>query len=703
MLNSTFLHLPGIGQLREERLWAQQKYTWDDLLTSQRQLELFPIRSEPGLRRAIDESRLAFERRDANYFATHLPSREHYRIALGFPSDVAFLDIETTGLSLYYDRITLVGVYMNGEYRCFIDGQSIEPVKELLVEARSVVTFNGSLFDLPFLRRSFPNLIIPKAHIDLRFLGRRVGLTGGQKAIEAQVGIRREGDISTITGENAPGLYHDYRRGDVNALRTLVQYNFADVTGMPKLLDIALSRLEGPQTSVPAFVARKQFALDTTAALRFARSPESVRKNQIFLYPYQAPRQARMTLRALRFPGAAVSQPIFVGIDLTGSERRPSGWAVLKDRSVFTKRLGSDDEIVDATVNVNATVVSIDSPLSLPRGRTSVTDDDPARKTAGIMRECERTLKKRGVNVYPSLIPSMQSLTKRGIALATRFRSLGLPVIESFPGAAQDIMGIPRKRTSLDQLRLGLQEFGLSGPFEHEPLSHDELDAITSAVVGAFFWSGHFEALGNEDEDYLIIPNLRADNEYWRHRRVLGLSGPIDAGKTTGATYLRDNHGWLYARFSEVLAEELKRRGKPVTRQSLQRFGQKVNREGRQRWLAHGVANRVKCAKSAVIDGLRFPDDVATLVERFGPRFALVYVDSPEAIRRERYVMEGFSADDFSAAAGHPVEQAVPDLRKFAAVTIENSSTKETYHESLLAAVYSVLAESADEPGDTRG
>ena len=53
------------------------------------------------------------------------------------------------------------------------------------------------------------------------------------------------------------------------------------------------------------------------------------------------------------------------------------------------------------------------------------------------MRESERELKRRGVNVYPCLIRSMQRLTARGIRLAGTLRERGLPVIESYPGAAQ--------------------------------------------------------------------------------------------------------------------------------------------------------------------------------------------------------------------------------------------------------------------------
>jgi predicted nuclease with RNAse H fold len=102
----------------------------------------------------------------------------------------------------------------------------------------------------------------------------------------------------------------------------------------------------------------------------------------------------------------------------------------------------------------------------------------------------------------------MQKLTERGMRLAKEFRKLGYKVIESYPGAAQDIMRIPRKKSSLDDLAGGLQAFGLKGACLTEGCSHDELDAITSAVVGYFYLTGDHEALGNEHEEWLIIPKL---------------------------------------------------------------------------------------------------------------------------------------------------------------------------------------------------
>ena len=49
-------------------------------------------------------------------------------------------------------------------------------------------------------------------------------------------------------------------------------------------------------------------------------------------------------------------------------------------------------------------------------------------------------------------------------------------------------------------LKAGLREFGISGDYETQNVTHDELDAITSAVVGTFHLAGMSEALGTDQE-----------------------------------------------------------------------------------------------------------------------------------------------------------------------------------------------------------
>ncbi len=179
-----------------------------------------------------------------------------------------------------------------------------------------------------------------------------------------------------------------------------------------------------------------------------------------------------------------------VGIDLTGSEKKASGVAALwGDGLAQTERLKTDEDILAMVDSTGPGIVSIDSPLSLP--------EDPTK----IYRDCELTLKRRGIGVYWCLLPSMKALTMRGIALAAKLRAEGFNVIESYPGAAQDILGIPRKSKGTEVLADALREYGIRGNLA---VSHDELDAITAAMVGILYLQGDYEALG-----CLILPRKR--------------------------------------------------------------------------------------------------------------------------------------------------------------------------------------------------
>lgn len=183
-----------------------------------------------------------------------------------------------------------------------------------------------------------------------------------------------------------------------------------------------------------------------------------------------------------------------VGIDLTGSEKRASGLATLWDDGLAqTERLKTDEDILAMVDSTGPDIVSIDSPLSLPED------------TAKIYRECELTLKRRGIGVYWCLLPSMKALTMRGIALASKLRDQGFGVIESYPGAAQDILGIPRKNKGIQVLADALAKYGIKGNLA---VSHDELDAITAAIVGQMYLEGNYEALG-----CLILPIKRSGTE----------------------------------------------------------------------------------------------------------------------------------------------------------------------------------------------
>jgi dephospho-CoA kinase len=268
----------------------------------------------------------------------------------------------------------------------------------------------------------------------------------------------------------------------------------------------------------------------------------------------------------------------------------------------------------------------------------------------------------------------MQKLTKRGMELAETFRKLGIPVIESYPGAAQDIMKIPRKRASLEYLEKGLANLGIEGEYTRQTVSHDELDAITSALVGLFFWSGRFERLGTIEEDYLIIPDLNVETFNWVRRQTFGFCGPIASGKTTASRFL-EKRDFVYKRFSQTLAQLLIEHGVEPTRRNLQEFGDQVNQEKGQRWLARKMLSDLPPEKeNIVIDGLRFPEDIAFMIETFGPGFSCIFISAPHEIRKKRYVELGYRPEEFEEATQHPVERKVSELHSLAHMSIENSN-----------------------------
>ena len=595
-----------------------------------------------------------------------IPQKLHGQLSICCenPERILFLDIETTGLSHYYDEITIVGWSLNGKSHTFVKGQDPKPLLEAAKQSMAMVTYNGIRFDKRFLEQEFPEICLPDVHVDLMYLCRRVKLTGGQKAIEKELGISVRGEIEDIDGFAAVLLWHQYLRGDLNSLRQLIKYNRADIAAMGGIFDLTLDRLKFEPDLFGSWVKFEGWA----APSNMHKLPKNLTKASPELN--RAP-----TFREL-FDGLPAAHSKIVGIDLTGSEARPTGWCSLDGASVETKTISTDADIIAETLAENPDLISIDSPLCLPYGRNTVFDDDPTRDEFGIMRECERELKRRGVNVYPSLLPSMQKLTARGIMLANIFREKGVPVIESYPGAAQDIMRIPRKGAGEKWLKIGLGDFGVTGDFLSQKVTHDELDAITSALVGTFHLAALSEELGNHNEPPLIIPDLKIT----KRPLVIGVSGPIAAGKTTFARMLEDN-GYKYTRFSLVIDEILNERKMELNRANRQKVGVELNQDGRQRELAERTLARVEDSRKIVVDGLRFPEDHAFLVEKFGFNYQHVFLDTIEKNRRIRYaerlgLSKSQSDKEFDKVTKIVVEGKVIEMKNLAHTVLPNDSSK---------------------------
>ena len=363
-----------------------------------------------------------------------------------------------------------------------------------------------------------------------------------------------------------------------------------------------------------------------------------------------------------------------VGIDLTGSESKPSGWALLTGSNASTQTINTNKELLDATLAVKPDIVSIDSPLSLPEGRCC-TKEDCSCSQYGITRYCERMLMKFGIGVYPCLIPSMVNLTTRGIYLASLLRSQGLTVIESYPGVAQDVLNIARKRKGLDHLITGLSSFGIDGNYTKKIVSHDELDAITSALVGYFYINNQYVGMGNSKENYLIIP--RPQTDYLNKRIIIGLCGEIAAGKTTLAEYLKFKYGFETRRYSEILCNMLGK--KQYERKALQELGLKIAKDPiKQRDLSHRIIKSMDKDKSYVIDGLRHHEDFEELSKEFGNEFIFININADFNRRYKRYSEQKNeeSIENFAKIDGHGSES---DIKKISVCANKNITNNKGY------------------------
>ncbi len=233
---NSFIFLPGIGEKTEKNYWKSGYTHWDHLKDSGKLNE--------SKRELLERAERNLEVENTVFFKDKMPSNTLWRIYENFTDKVCFFDIETTGLSPERNKTTTVSFYRNGKSKTLIRGQDLtrERLEKEFFESKILVSFNGKRFDAPFLEKNF-ELDIQTPHIDLMYLYKRIGLTGGLKNIEKQLNVNRE--LEDIDGREAVRLWKKYEKnGDTEALQKLVRYNQYDAENLKDLMEIAVQRLE---------------------------------------------------------------------------------------------------------------------------------------------------------------------------------------------------------------------------------------------------------------------------------------------------------------------------------------------------------------------------------------------------------------------------------------------------------------------------
>jgi uncharacterized protein YprB with RNaseH-like and TPR domain len=243
MLESTFQLVRGVGPSGERRLWRAGVTRWRDFDADTAAVSK-PAR--PRLAAAVGAASDAFSRGDVERLARLLPVGEHWRLLGAFADDAVYLDIETSDDVWGRQSISAIGALDRDGPRLLLAGRDLEGFPALAARWGMLVTFNGSSFDVPVLRRAFPEWTPPAAHVDLRHALARLGHHGGLKAIEdelEELALARPTHLRGVTGWNAGTLFRRGRDGDTRALRLFCEYNLYDVVNLRTLAAYAYNAL----------------------------------------------------------------------------------------------------------------------------------------------------------------------------------------------------------------------------------------------------------------------------------------------------------------------------------------------------------------------------------------------------------------------------------------------------------------------------
>jgi uncharacterized protein YprB with RNaseH-like and TPR domain len=246
MIKNTFCILDGIGEKLERRLWREGTLTWEDFMSANAPLGMTYERKS-FFDECLLRNQAALTAGDAAYFSKQLRRREHWRMFDFFKKDAVCLDIETNGYQPGSGGVvTVVGLYDGYDYTSLVRGDNLSAgaLKRELSQYKCLVTFYGAAFDVPFLLRSFGDVINDIPHFDLCFAAKRLGMKGGLKRLEPELGILRDESVRDLDGYDAVKLWEYANRGSRDALEVLIRYNREDTVNLMHIASVFFERLK---------------------------------------------------------------------------------------------------------------------------------------------------------------------------------------------------------------------------------------------------------------------------------------------------------------------------------------------------------------------------------------------------------------------------------------------------------------------------
>lgn len=231
MIEHYFTFLPGIGTKGQETLYRSGIQTWDAFITAENIPNMSSFRKQ-YYSRLLQKARHALREKECSFF---ISVQETWRLYDTFKDSCVFLDLEAG----QQKHIVVMGISDGEFFHSFIRGYNLDKhlMQQLLRNVKLVVTFNGSSFDLPIIKRKLGPLFSKIPHIDLKNLCASVGLTGGLKDIEQQLGLERTEIVDVISTWNT---WYRTRKQDV--LQKLLTYNREDTLNLEPIMEYCFQK-----------------------------------------------------------------------------------------------------------------------------------------------------------------------------------------------------------------------------------------------------------------------------------------------------------------------------------------------------------------------------------------------------------------------------------------------------------------------------
>ena len=236
MIRNSFIFLERISKKKEQNIWQQGVKDWQDFIKREK-VKGISKEKKFYYNRKLQEAQQELFAENPLYFIKKLPQIEMWRLYDYYKDEACFLDIEIDS----YGKIVLAGIsdYYNTNF--FVKGFNLnkKQIEQELKKFKLVITFNGSAFDLPKLKKEL-KIETNQPHLDLKQLCVNLGLIGGLKEVERILNLKRP---KNLYGNPIILWKAFHASGDNEYLDLLIEYNREDIENLKLIADYIYKKM----------------------------------------------------------------------------------------------------------------------------------------------------------------------------------------------------------------------------------------------------------------------------------------------------------------------------------------------------------------------------------------------------------------------------------------------------------------------------